>query len=105
MQYYLNISVRDKRFVESYYEAYADYDSLEETEKIYNQFDGKEFFDIEELNSDDTVIIYTIQIYSYEDDEITGFIKGKYKSLDLTQYHPDFWKLFNLLNSINHSEE
>ena len=52
MQYYLCIYVTDYDHAEPYHETGIVFDTLEEAETIYNQFDGKEIFDEQELRDE-----------------------------------------------------
>ena len=98
MQYYLSIYIADCSRAEPYYEVYFIFDSLVDAEVYYNQFNGKEFFNEEELYDEFASIKYIIIIHVYHEGNIVSFIKGKYKTLDLENYHPDFWKLYESLH-------
>ena len=101
MQYYLCIYVTDYDHAEPYHETGIVFDTLEEAETIYNQFDGKEIFDEQELRDELVEIKYIMMIYGYHNEDIISFIKAKYKTLDLESFYPDFWKLFNLVKANN----
>ena len=101
MQYYLCIYVTDYNHAEPYYETVIVFDTLEEAETLYNQFDGKEVFDEQKLRDELAEIKYIMMIHSYHNEDIISFIKAKYKTLDLESFYPDFWKLFNLLKANN----
>ena len=99
MQYYLCIYVTDYEHAEPYHETESVFNTMEEAEELYNQFNGKEIFDEHELEDELAEIKYIMMIHSYQDGDIISFIKAKYKTLDLESFHPDFWKLFNELES------
>lgn len=101
MQYYLYIYVTDYDHAEPYHETGIVFDTLEEAEDIYNQFDGREIFYEQELRDELAEIKYIMMIHSYHNEDIISFIKAKYKTLDLENFHPDFWKLFNILKANN----
>ena len=101
MQYYLCIYVTDYDHAEPYHETGIVFDTLEEAETIYNQFDGKEIFEKQELRDELAEIKYIMMIHGYHNEDIILFIKAKYKTLDLESFYPDFWKLFNLVKANN----
>lgn len=102
MQYYLSIYVVDCLHAESYHEVDIVFDSLEDANGFYEQFDGKEIFDEKEFDDEFAEIRYVIKIQRYLNGNIISFIKAKYKTLDLEKYHPSFWKLYNSLSSIKY---
>lgn len=101
MQYYLCIYVTDYEHAEPYHETGIVFDTLEEAETIYNQFDGKEIFDEQELEDELAEIKYIIKIHGYHNENIVSFVKAKYKTLDLESFYPDFWKFLTRLKPTN----
>ena len=99
MKYYLWIYVTDYMHAESYHETEMVFNTLEEVETLYNQFDGKEIFDEQELEDELAEIKYIIKIHGYHNENIVSFVKAKYKTLDLESFYPDFWKFFNSLKT------
>lgn len=99
MKYYLCIYVTDYMHGESYHETEMIFNTLDEAKVLYDQFDGKEIFDEQELVDELAEIKYVIKIHDYHNGDILSFIKAKYKTLDLESFYPDFWNLFNSLKS------
>lgn len=97
MKYGLAIYVDDYRLAEKYHIKEKTYDTLEEAEYYYSQYNGIEFFDFKVLNEDISEIRYVVLINLVDNGDIVGLIKAKYKGLDLENFYPDFWKLFNIL--------
>lgn len=96
MKYGLDIYVEEFR-CGSIHCVEKSFDNLEEAEYYYNQYDGIEYFNQDELDNEVAEIRYIISINIEENGSYTKFFKGKYKPLDLEDYYSDFWKLFNSL--------
>lgn len=99
MKYSLAIFVEDYRLADKYHIIETKFDTLEEAEYYYNQYNGIEFFDRRELDADISEIRYVVIINLIDNGNIVGLVKGKFKGLDLEHYYPDFWELFHLLES------
>lgn len=97
MKYGLAIYVDDYRLAEKYHIKEKTYDTLEEVEYYYNQYNGIEFFDSKTLDNDISEIRYVFSINLIDNGDIVEFVKGKYNGLDLEHFYPNFWKLFNML--------
>ena len=98
MKFGLAIYVDDYRLAEKYHIKEKTYDTLEEAEYYYNQYNGIEFFDRKVLDDDISEIRYVVLINLIDNGNIVGFVKGKYNGLDLEHFYPNFWKLFNMLS-------
>lgn len=100
MIYYFTIYVCNPAIGDHLYEYEIECNSLEEAEIYYNQFEGKEVFERKEIYEVKDKILYIVKIdYSSGSIDPDIFVKAKYKSLDVKDFYPDFWKLFNSLKS------
>jgi hypothetical protein len=103
MKYFLCAYVEDCRMAEKYHVVEIKFDTLEEAESYYYQYEGKEIFNEEILMNDLAEIRYVVRIDKYVNGNLVELIKARYKVLDLEQFYPDFWKLFDLISSAKKS--
>ena len=97
MKYMLYIGVELYNMAEPLYSKCVYYDSLEEAEYYYNQYDGHEYFDDYYDDWNENNLYFVVEIFECDMKDYLEIIKGKSKCLDVKNYHPEFWTLYNLL--------
>ena len=65
-------------------------------EQIYNSFDWPEVYDEEHMPSLQR-IKFSVSVYVTDENDDLVFIKEKYLLLNLQDYVPEFWSVFNSL--------